>query len=629
MKKKIFCSHYCATKNGKFKNKRLCITPALSFFSFLSVITCFVQQMLPLPLEILPIILENSQKADVYTCMNVCKSWYSIGSAVYHRTIRLDRDHAQFLELTETVRLDGSKIGDFVKEIFFNTNMDYLQDKSDFHRLIYNLPRLQKIHIEDRYIHHLQTIPKSYVNQIQEINLFACFAGQEIYNSHFSVNIRFSDRITSLKLEDTNLTAMNTKELLESLSKFKYLKQLEITEEEDDDNTHLDLTAVLNACKNLEYVNFASHSVWEIAPSECTYMSTNLKTLILEVNDFTEEHMIYMMDCIPNLKNLRISVNCKLFEEIISSSSKDTLKRFAQYLGRLDKAVVRSEKSAMDEDILVASDNQAVWKFIGDLCNGETTYCDLNIAQEKGLVSTCLKKTRGSLYLDYCIPFSQIMDVSWVDQVDFLTFNNVFIYYYDPEVQDENFAATSLYASLIAPVLKLVKQPTCSVNIKSIEEEFLFKTLQKIKSSPATNVNYGFMKGLTINNDMLHRLSFTYPSLKHLHVDECFFQKEKGKKPNHFIIDLSSYTNVEQLTMNLDTFIGNKNIVRPLYIEMKDTSSSTGSKYYFYFSARNKDTVFQVDKPVIHASFYAVKIALHTQLKQLAFKRSSKELNIN
>lgn len=591
-----------------------------------------------LPLEIVSNILSNLPKKDVYECMNVCKTWYSLGSAIYYEEIDLRLGHKEFLALTEKVRLNGRKLGDLVKRINFNTTRVFgheIFDGEEFYRLMHNLPRLQIIHTDDAYINYLPFVPISSLKQIEKINLFACFVNQTVYDDHFLSNIRFADRITTLKLESTNIKTTNNdcRELLKELSTFKCLKNLSITNEVEEEATinpeYLHLTSILNACNNLESLQFKSKFGWEI-DTVTNHVYTKLTALKLEVLYLTEEHMSYIMECVPNLKTLVLTVEHMYFEEILLNSKPKVLKQFAEYLWKLDSFAIR--RGPID-GIVEAEKNQALWRFVRDLCRNGEVDCSLSVVvvqEETSSRSTCIWKKSGVLHIRCSLLLCQPISPSWISQINFLTFKTIHIQNNSLDMYNENHELISLIdvqRLLINPILQLLiqqcKQP-CSIRIENPKVCLVFGNFRS--SAWSKKIRSGRIKGLVLENEMMLKLGRMYPFVETLVLKQCLLEQQ-GEGNNHTSIDLSSFGNLAEVTIDLDTLFGDKKLSQPLYIQMVSINEPL---IYDYFKAQTENDIThlgnQIDD-VIDTSSFVIKI-MHVQIKHLRFKRHSVELKI-
>lgn len=417
------------------------------------------------PPEVLKLILAKLEGNDAYACMMVCKSWYSVSSTFYYERLQWEPTYTEkHVQLVSTTRMDGSTLGEYVKQLHFGEYREFTKDQ--FTTLISNLPNLKRIIISSGFIEYLPDIPDNQLKCIEEISKARDETPLQDTCIHICINMRLKNQIISLKLSELDISRfiVVSRDLLPVLSYFKRLSQLTI-QTSDNEQAFIHPSSILNHCSNLVSLNFISDCNWILDTTE-NVLQTNLYSIKLNIPFFTQQHMEYFMQCLPNVKEFELEVDGQYFEQMVAAVRPATLKKFAKYLGQMEYLLILNDEYSGSFDIppnIVTIVVQTFWKFMRDVCDKEC-FCDLTIHTDYlSPLGAIIKKKKQMLTMEISIhDDNNGFDVK---QLDFCTYKSLEIQGFE-ENAPNNYP---LYTNLLRPFIQLLTQQKnrqiCSIKI--------------------------------------------------------------------------------------------------------------------------------------------------------------------
>lgn len=587
--------------------------------------------------ELIPLISQYLCNRDIYRLMGTCKALYSAVSPMfYHRMSLSKREHRRFLRYTESARIDGSTIGDFVKELELRKRSfnepEYLDDE-EFHRLMKNLPQLRKLVLNspvsyDYYLPALKSLPLCYLPHIEEISITKRTAHLEkIIHDHIAINYKYKDRIRTLRLFHI-LSGEGDFIIIEKLPEFKNLNHLYIC------NTifPMEFFSLLNRLKNL--ITFESDGVIDMRFIKEIEINNNLTSLQFSAKHFKAQNINTIMQSYPNLRRIDWNILEVCFLQTLSSLDDKRISDFFQYLNRMNKVSIRSSQMFnTTHELHPPTRDSVLLQLIQSTCKQISRF-NLNLQ----LTPSWSERSNFAFEIYYknvnltctCLP-NIFTHPSWVDSINFSTLNTIII-----TIDDEIEGNFDFLDRLMESIKNNSRLP---VLIKHVRRRFLFcskpssmpenvmkdvlalrKFYIKNQDTQDLRINYGFIKGMTLSGDRLRALGKMYPDVKELIFAKCRFENQERSKCYH--IDLSQFQDLHEFTFDLDSCLSVRNSKRPFYIMFIRTDSPQ-SVIYFHAN-RTGGSCIELQKDFsefsIPDSAYVFKF-FYVRIRRLAYKK--------
>lgn len=486
--------------------------------------------MVAFPAEVLRLIFAHLSQEERYTCMRVCKSWYPEASAIQYKILLWSTKYtARHVQLVTKTRVDGSKLGDFVRKFYAHgiettsniTAMDFLQ-------LILSLPHLQLMDMVRVFMPYLNIIPQDMLANLQEISMSSGEMTQQDMTIHFLTNVRFKSQITTLKLRGVSLFFLNHiyAGLLTLLSEFKILQNLDINcyDENGVDNRVecINVTNIINCCKSLVSLNLASRYNWIIRPVNNS-INTSLVSLNLKVPLFKQEHMAYTMQHLPNVKEFRVGITSQCLENVLNTSNKSVVENFAAYLQKMTHVEIKSSKRYIRNErgnALLAS-IQNFWDFVRRMSSERCCHnlnATLLASVEKFHAGAHIVRENQNVAINCHLLYNsnpRLID----DQLKGLTWQSIKM------TLGDNGLYADAYSCLFAPIIHLLKQQqqVCSLNICG-QICFNLQPLRPVKAF----ANWGRLQKIIIRDVLLKELAEVYSTVEDLEFDQCTLETNKN-----------------------------------------------------------------------------------------------------
>lgn len=595
-----------------------------------------------LPREIVSHILSNvSNTNDQYECMRVCKLWRRELAPVYYRDITIYKNHEKFLQDAQTkIDNNGLRIGDFVHTLTFGEIIKTVLSRESFELLIDTLLSLQVIRF-DRYSLRDTVLYMKYLYRIasrtklQEVSIVGGPGSREQYcyrdgwEFHYLINKRLKHQITTLSILDaTHKSMYYSKEVFDYMNGFTGLKHLTLRNRKaynryGTPKAFENVTAVLDACcEGLQSLDLSLD--WEDRRSingDHKYHH-NLTSLTLSVPRFGESHLHYLVDYLPNLKQLEITRtdgDGKLFSEIYASLQSDASSKLNGYMKQLHR--FHCKTASHDH----SNSGNSFWQTMREIYKDQT-FCNLTIHFYTGnsFIYETIAFDKEGFNVDCYFEKEKLH--SMAHSFDFFNLNSIQVKYSKFQGFERRLDINDNYR--MSDLLTFAaSQQQAQVHLDMVDEQLILSTMPVVYDDKFTFpqdlscVQYAYLDEVQLNNILLNNMSALYPTIKHMQLINCTMEADPGE-PNSSLIDLRQVKGLQELLF--DIYLIQEEQKRILI----QWTNCNQQRHYNYDKSIS-DTAMQFLKPneVASKGIHIIKIKTF-ELQRLIFQKSSRILEI-
>lgn len=514
-----------------------------------------------LPVEILFQILSKvSLKDDIYECMNVCRLWREKLAPVCYKNIIIHRNHVSFLRYTQKkILCTGERIGDLVKTLTFGEEshkLAQLLSREKFEILIDTLPSLQAIRFHRSDIHktveYMQFLNKiAGRTKLQEVSITGWVPEPSAFakacHSYYSINNRIKHQITTLVFADTKVKFRDSQDIFDYIKEFDNLQHLTVYNLDSPEGFRedLDFISVLNACgDNLKSLKLDSSSLNYITGDHKHHY--NLTSLTLHLPGLSVDHFKYMIEYVPNLKELDIICGSgHIIKNVYASFDVSMSFRFAQYTKQLHR--FRLYTSTYGE-----SSMDVFWPTMQRIYNNQTfsnlimTFDDQYLQYK----SIYFDKQTFNVECDYYIEHFNGVARGF----QFLPLNSITVYF---SVRSPRSTHDIRGAPTMSDLLDFaVSQQHVQAYFVMDEQQVVFckkpvvYPYRLVPDFPKgrSPVQYVYLAEVHLDNDLLDKISNYYPAIKDLKLVNCRIRKQEGL----YVVDLTKFRNLQDVLFEFE-----------------------------------------------------------------------------
>lgn len=356
-------------------------------------------------------IFQQLEKKDIFSCLLVCKSWYSPAIRACYQDICIKEDKLKYLQQQLTLNDHGywtHKLTMKAKEDDGLINPDSRLEIQEFLLLLSMLPRLKILNLSSSAYHNyymgiLRDEQDALLPCIEEISSLTYHKPyQEL---HFSVCYNFSKSIKRLVTFANEYRIHGDKfDFLYYLPHFDQLTELSIYNDRQKDLTIFDILA---CCKNLTTFKYSSYFQVPMRAEEQEICITNnyLKSIHLNIPTITRSYIQYLIKQSNTLESLVLNIqSTNLYRFLIENQS--IISTFSLAVSKLNNLQITCNPKQIPN--ITPIKMKLYYDFIINLKGNRNLYCDATFAESGSnhiMINIChqqqlLKFTCGMLNND-------------------------------------------------------------------------------------------------------------------------------------------------------------------------------------------------------------------------------------
>lgn len=364
-------------------------------------------------------------------------------------------DHIQFIENCRMPYIEGTRRGDFIKElsidiqedIINSENQQFILTQEQFGLLIDSLPCLRVVKFDASFdkkitLHKYMTWLKNVahgISAIEEVSLSMINPyrrdadkklDRELRSCHYITNQILFNAITTLSIYDLDIPELkeDITVLLRDLVKFKSLKRFLLHCESYDDSgivTDVHVSTILNILPNLEFLEFEQTQTSWIDQFNDNTIYCKLESLTLKTLNLSKKNVQFLVHQVPNLKRLNIQMSNMTIGALYSLLDPETAAQFGSYLKKrnsLSFTGISRENQEREESTLLP-----LWDLLRDVYDSGSLcklHLEFSTAEQMDMCAQFFSFNRHSkepfiIRTDWILLGRQL-DPEWVHHVDFL-----------------------------------------------------------------------------------------------------------------------------------------------------------------------------------------------------------------